>query len=235
MQEANNTTAKKDYKDFKDYEDVLASISMFDLFYYKKINERHYYLFCKFKELVDTYEGYFLITLHSALFSSSEYADCLMNVMREKSDSIRDKIQIEFFEDVYAFLKKDKKQQICQLYEKYKHLWHSSISHDIGIQAIKVSIAYLFVLLGVELPEPMYDFIEFKGKVYVDFDKVDTQSLEEAVKYLGYIPIDFSSPSVIINYYEHFSSKVYSLKNKNKKGILERLRKHKCETKLNTN
>jgi len=135
-------------------------------------------------------------------------------------------------------LKKDKKQQrkeICHLYEKYKHLWHSSISHDIGIQAIKVSIAYLFVLLGVELPEPIYDFIEFKGKVYVDFDKVDTPSLEEAVKYLGYIPIDYSSPSVIINYYEHFSSKVYSLKNKNKKGILERLRKHKCETKLNTN
>ncbi len=226
MQKANNTFMSEDYKEQNT-----------PFYFSKKINEEHYKLFCEHKELVDTYEGYFLITLHSALFSSSEYADCLMNVAREKSDSIRDKIQLKFFEDVYVFLKKDKKQQrkeICQLYEKYKHLWHSSISHDTGIQAIKVSIAYLFVLLGVELPEPLYDFIEFQGKVYVDFDKVDTPSLEEAVKYLGYIPIDSSSPSVIIKYYEHFSGKIYSQKDAIKKSIFERLRKHKCETKLNT-
>jgi len=227
MQETNNTFVSEDFKEQNT-----------PFYFSKKINEEHYKLFCEHKELVDTYEGYFFITLHSALFSSSEYADCLMNVAREKSDSIRDKIQLKFFENVYVFLKKDKKQQrkeICQLYEKYKHLWHSSISHDIGIQAIKVSIAYLFVLLGFELPEPLYDFIEFQGKVYVDFNKVDTPSLEEAVKYLGYIPIDSSSPSAIIEYYEHFSGKIYSQKDTIKKSIFERLRKRKCETKLNTN
>jgi len=35
---------------------------------------------------------------------------------------------------------------------------------------------------------------------------------------------------VLLDYYEHFSRKVYSLKKKSKKGILERLRKHKCKT-----
>ena len=224
MQETNNTFMSKDFKEQNT-----------PFYFSKKINEEHYKLFCEHKELVDTYEGYFFITLHSALFSSSEYADCLMNIAREKSDSIRDKIQLKFFEDVYVFLKKDKKQQrkeICQLYEKYKHLWHSSISHDIGIQAIKVSIAYLFVLLRFELPEPLYDFIEFQGKVYVDFNKVDTLSLEEAVKYLGYIPVDLSSASVLIDYYEHFCHNVYLLKKKNKKGIFSVLRKRKFETKI---
>jgi len=222
MQEANNMFTSEDFDDKNT-----------PFYFSKKINEEHYKLFCEHKELVGTYEGYFLITLHNALFSSSEYADCLMNVVREKSDNIRDKIQLKFFEDVYTFLQKGKKQQrkeICQLYEKYKRLWQSVIPHDISAQAIKVSIAYLFVLLGVELPEPLYDFIEFKGKVYVDFDKVDTPSLEEAVKYLGYIPIDSSSPSVIIEYYEHFSGKIYSLKDTIKKSIFDRLRKRKCET-----
>jgi len=227
MQKANNTFVSEDFKEQNT-----------PFYFSKKINEEHYKLFCEHQELVDTYEGYFLITLHSALFLSNEYADCLMNIAREKSDSIRDKIQLKFLEDVYVFLKKDKKQQrkeICQLYEKYKHLWHSSISHDIGIQAVKVSIAYLFVLLGFELPEPLYDFIEFQGKVYVDFNKVETPSLEEAVKYLGYIPIDSSSPNAIIEYYEHFSGKIYSLKDTIKKSIFDHLRKRKCETKLNTN
>ena len=225
MQETNN---KKDFED-----EAVIIPYFFHEFFYKKINEKHYQLFCEHKELVDTYEGYFLITLHNALFSSSKYADCLMEILQEKKDDIKEKSQIEFFEDVYAFLKKDKKQQrkeICHLYEKYKHLWHSSISHDIGIQAIKVSIAYLFVLLGVELPEPLYDFIEFKGKVYVDFDKVDAPSMNEAIEHLGYIPIDFSSPTVIANYYDRFTNKISSLKYERKKGIFGRLRKHKCKT-----
>jgi len=201
--------------------------------FFKANNDEKYEFLCAHKEIVQRRAGYFLITLHSALFSSSKYTDCLMEILREKSDNIKEKAQIQFFEDVYAFLKKDKKQQrkeICQLYEKYKRLWQSVIPHDISAQAIKVSIAYLFVMLGVEMPEPMYDFIEFNGKVYVDFDKVDTPSLEEAVKYLGYIPTDFSSPSVIANYYEHFSSKIYSLKDTTKKSIFDRLRKRKCKT-----
>jgi len=178
------------------------------------------------------------MTLHSALFSSSEHADCLMNLVREKSDSIREKIQLKFFEDVYAFLKKDKKQQrkeICQLYEKYKRWWQYVLPESIDAQAIKVSIAYLFAMFGVEMPEPEKEFAHFNGKVYVDFAKFDAPQMNEVIEHLGYIPTDFSSPSAIIKYYEHFSGKIYSLKDTIKKSIFGRLRKHKCETKLNTN
>jgi len=191
---------------------------MFDLFYYRKINEEHYNLFCKFKELANIYAGYFLITLHSALFSFSEYADCLMNILNETKSNIigcEGKAQTEFFEDVYAFLKKDKKQQrkeICQLYEKYKRWWHGDLKESICAQAIKVSIAYLFVMLGVEMPEPEEEFMDFQGKVYAHIDEIDGPSMEELVKYLGYIPTDFSNDHALAKYYERFSGQVHSLK-----------------------
>jgi len=204
--------------------------------FFKTMNEEQCEFLREHKELAEKHAGYFFMTLHNALFSTRTCVDCLMDIFREIKPNLvgsEAKVQAEFYEDIYTFLQKGKKQQrkeICQLYEKYKRLWQSVIPHDISAQAIKVSIAYLFVMLGVEMPEPMYDFIEFNGKVYVDFDKVDTPSLEEAVKYLGYIPTDFSSPSVIANYYEHFSSKIYSLKGTTKKSIFDRLRKRKCKT-----
>ena len=86
-----------------------------DFFYASnKINEEHYEFFCTYKEIAKEYAGYFFITLHKALFSSSNYADCLMNVLRETKEKLVDteaKTQAEFYEDVYEFLKKDKKQQ----------------------------------------------------------------------------------------------------------------------------
>jgi len=157
-----------------------------------------------------------------------------MNILREiKSNIIEDKEQVEFFEDVYAFLKKDKKQQrkeICQLYEKYKRWWQYVLPESIDAQAIKVSIAYLFAMLGVEMPEPEKEFARFNGKVYVDFAKFDGPRMNEVIEHLGYIPTDLSSPTVIADYYERFTNKISSLKYERKKGILERLRKHKCET-----
>jgi len=226
MQETNNK---------KDFEDEAVIIPYFiHEFFYKKINEKHYKLFCVHKEIANNYAGYFLMTLHSALFSFSEYTDCLMNILREiKSNIIEDKEQVEFFEDVYAFLKKDKKHQrkeICRLYEKYKRWWQYVLPHDISAQAIKVSIAYLFAMLGVEMPEPEKEFARFNGKVYVDFAKFDAPDINEVIEHLGYIPTDSSSPIVIIEYYEHFSGKIYSLKDTIKKSIFDRLRKRKCET-----
>jgi len=231
MQEINNK---------KEFEDEVVIIPYFiHEFFYKKINEEHYKLFCVHKEIANDYTGYFLMTLHSALFSFSEYTDCLMNILREiKSNIIEDKEQVEFFEDVYAFLKKDKRQQrktICQLYEKYKRWWQYVLPESIDAQAIKVSIAYLFAMLGVEMPEPEKEFARFNGKVYVDFAKFDGPRMNEVIEHLGYIPTDLSSPTVIADYYERFTNKISSLKYERKKGILERLQKHKCKTKLNTN
>jgi len=82
-------------------------------FFYAKhtINEEHYEFFCTYKEIAKEYAGYFFITLHSALFSSSRYADCLIDVLRETKPNLygsETKVQTEFYEDVYAFLKKTK-------------------------------------------------------------------------------------------------------------------------------
>jgi len=194
---------------------------------------------CKYlyrnKEIAISHAGYFFMALHREIFSNGKYVDCMMEVLRGIKSQLwgtEAEVQAEFYEDVYEFLKKDKKQQrkeIYQLYETYKHLWHGGLKESIGAQAIKVSIAYLFVMLGVELPEPEEEFIDFQAKVYVDFDKVDTPTIEEAVKYLGYIPVDLSSESVLSDYYGRFSHKVYLLKKKNKKGIFSVLRQRICE------
>jgi hypothetical protein len=193
---------------------------------------------CKYlywnREIAISHAGYFFMALHREMFSNGKYVECMMEVLRGIKSQLwgaEAEVQAEFYEDVYAFLKKDKKQQmveICLLYEKYKRLWNGGYKESIGRQAIKVSIAYLFVMLGVELPEPEEEFVDFQAKVYVDFDKVDTPSLEEAVKYLGYIPVDLSSESVLMDYYERFSHKVYSLKKKSKKGIFSVLRRRIC-------
>jgi len=219
----------------KEFEGEAVRIPYFiHEFFHKKINEKHYKLFCAHKEIANKYAGYFLMTQHSALFSFSEYSDCLMNILREiKSNIIGEKEQVEFFEDVYAFLKKDKKQQrkeICKLYEKYKRWWQYVLPENIDAEAIKVSIAYLFAMLGVEMPEPEKEFTHFNGKVYVDLTKIDAPSIEELIEHFGFIPTDFSSPTVIADYYERFTNKISSLKYERKKGIFGRLRKHKCET-----
>jgi len=214
-----------------------CSFSGYELFMGEMNGDRCKYLYWN-QDIAISHAGYFFMALHREMFSNSKYVECMMKVLRGIKSQLwgaEAEVQANFYEDAYEFLKKDKKQQrneICQLYEKYKRLWNGGYKESIGGQAIKVSIAYLFAMLGVEMPEPEEEFMNFNAKVYVDFDKVDTPTIEEAVKYLGYIPIDFSSPSVIINYYEHFFHKVYSLKKKNKKGILERLRKRKCETKI---
>jgi len=213
-----------------------CSFSAYELFRGEMDVERCKYLYLN-QKIAISHTGYFFMALHREIFSNGKYVECMMEVLRGIKSQLwgtEAEVQAEFYEDVYEFLKKDKKQQrneICQLYEKYKRVWHGGYKESIGGQAIKVSIAYLFVMLGVELPEPEEEFMDFQAKVYVDFDKVDTPTIEEAVKYLGYIPVDLSSASVLMDYYEHFCHKVYSLKKKSKKGIFSVLRKRKCETK----
>jgi len=198
--------------------------------------ERCKYLYWN-QEIAISHAGYFFMALHREIFSNGKYVECMMEVLRGIKSQLwgtEAEVQAEFYEDVYEFLKKDKKQQrneICQLYEKYKRLWNGGWREGIVAQAIKVSIAYFFVTLGVEIPEPEEEFMNFNAKVYVDFDKADTPTIEEAVKYLGYIPVDLSSASVLIDYYEHFCHNVYLLKKKNKKGIFSVLRQRKCKTK----
>jgi len=229
MQEANNTFSNKDFE-----EEKIPS-SIFEFFYYRKINEEHYEFFCAHKEIVKEYAGYFFITLHSALFSSSKYADCLMNVLRETKEKLvgtEAKIQAEFYEDVYEFLKKDKKQQrkeIFKLCEKYKRVWHGALKESIGAQAIKVSVAYLFIVLGVEIPEPEEKFMDFNARVYVPLDTIESPNVEDLVKHLGFIPTDMSAEHVLMDYYDSFSGRVFTLKF-NTKSIFSSLRKHKCKT-----
>jgi len=214
---------------------MSCSFSAYELFMGEMDAERCKFLYWNNKIAIG-HAGYFFMSLHRELFSNSKYVECMMEVLRGIRSQLfgtEAEVQAEFYEDVYAFLKKDQNQQrgeICQLYEKYKHVWHGGLKESIGAQAIKVSIAYLFVTLGVELPEPEEEFMDFNAKIYVDFDKLDTPTIEQAVKYLGYIPVDLSSESVLIDYYEHFSHKTYSLKKKSKKGIFDRLRKRKCKT-----
>ena len=219
----------------KEFEGEAVRIPYFiHEFFHKKINEEHYKLFCAHKEIANDYAGYFLITLHSALFSFSEYTDCLMNILREiKSNIIEDKEQVEFFEDVYAFLKKDKKQQrkeICQLYEKYKRWWQYVLPESIDAQAIKVSIAYLFAMLGVEMPEPEKEFMDFNAWVYVRLDTFGSPNIEDLIEHLRYIPTDWSAEHVLLDYYNSFSGDVFTLKFYAKKSIFSSLRKHKCKT-----
>ena len=177
---------------------------------------------CKYlyrnKEIAISHAGYFFMALHREIFSNGKYVDCMMEVLRGIKSQLwgtEAEVQAEFYEDVYEFLKKDKKQQrkeIYQLYETYKHLWHGGLKESIGAQAIKVSIAYLFVMLGVEMPEPEEEFMDFQGKVYAHIDEIDGPSMEELVKYLGYIPTDFSNDHALAKYYERFSGQVHSLK-----------------------
>ena len=213
-----------------------CSFSAYELFMGEMNGDRCKYLYWN-REIAISHAGYFFMALHREIFSNGKYVECMMEVLRgikSKLWGVEAEVQADFYVDAYEFLKKDKKQQrkeICQLYEKYKRLWNGGYKESISRQAIKVSIAYIFVVLGVELPEPEEEFMKFNAKVYVDFDKVDTPSLEDAVKYLGYIPVDLSSASVLIDYYEHFSRKVYSLKKKSKKGIFGFLKKRKyCAT-----
>jgi len=214
-----------------------CSFSAYELFMGEMNGDRCKYLY-RNKEIAISHAGYFFMALHREIFSNGKYVDCMMEVLRGIKSQLwgtEAEVQAEFYEDVYEFLKKDKKQQrneICQLYEKYKRLWNGGWREGIAAQAIKVSIAYFFVTLGVEIPEPEEEFMNFNAKVYVDFDKADTPTIEEAVKYLGYIPVDLSSASVLIDYYEHFCHNVYLLKKKNKKGIFSVLRKRKFETKI---
>ena len=214
-----------------------CSFSAYELFTAEMDVERCKYLYWN-QKIAISHAGYFFMALHREIFSNGKYVECMMEVLRSIKSQLwgtEAEVQAVFYEDVYEFLKKDKKLQrneICQLYEKYKRVWHGGWREGIAAQAIKVSIAYFFVTLGVEIPEPEEEFMNFNAKVYVDFDKADTPTIEEAVKYLGYIPVDLSSASVLIDYYEHFCHNVYLLKKKNKKGIFSVLRKRKFETKI---
>jgi len=104
------------------------------------------------------------------------------------------------------------------------------LKESIGAQAIKVSIAYLFVMLGVELPKPEEDFINFNAKVYVPLDTFESPHVEDLIKHLGYIPTDWSAEHVLMDYYDSFSGHVFALKFNTKKNIFSSIWKHKCKT-----
>ena len=213
---------------------------MFDVHnFFKTMNEEQCEFLREHKELAENHAGYFFMTLHNALFSTRTCVDCLMDIFREIKPNLvgsEVKVQADFYEDIYTFLQKSKKQQrkeICQLYEKYKHVWHGGLKESIGAQAIKVSIAYLFIVLGVEIPEPEEKFMDFNARVYVPLDTIESPNVEDLVEHLGYIPTDWSAEHALMDYYDSFSGDVFTLKFNTKKSIFSSLRKRKCETTKN--
>jgi len=202
--------------------------------FFRTMNEEQCEFLRAHKELAEKHAGYFFMTLHNALFSTRTCVDCLMDIFREIKPNLvgsEAKVQAEFYEDIYTFLQKGKKQQrkeICQLYEKYKHVWHGGLKESIGAQAIKVSVAYLFIVLGVEMPEPEKEFMDFDAWVYVRLDTFESPNVEDLIEHLGYIPTDWSAEHVLMDYYDSFSWHLFFQKFGAKKSIFGALR-HKCK------
>jgi len=104
-----------------------CSFSGYELFTGEMNQDRCKYLYWN-QKIAISHAGYFFMALHREMFSNGKYVECMMKVLRGIKSQLwgtEAEVQADFYEDAYEFLKKDKKQQrneICQLYEKYKRL-----------------------------------------------------------------------------------------------------------------
>ena len=159
--------------------------------------------------------GYLIVAIHRTIFDQG--GKCTKELLEianylEPYDSDSRKIR-DFYNEVYERLIKENgknyENNVYEIYNKFKKYIESKdevIKDLLSTRVIKTILGYIGVRDMVTSDE-LDDL--FEPKTYVDFDKLDTPTIEEAVKYLGYIPIEsMADDRTILNYYKSFAKKI---------------------------
>jgi len=159
--------------------------------------------------------GYLIVAIHRTIFDQG--GKCTKELLEianylEPYDSDSRKIR-DFYNEVYERLIKENgknyENNVYEIYNKFKKYIESKdevINDLLSTRVIKTILGYMGVR-DIVTKDELDDL--FEPKTYVDFDKVDTPTIEEAIKYLGYIPIKrVADDRTILNYYKSFAKKI---------------------------
>ena len=159
--------------------------------------------------------GYLIVAIHRTIFEQG--GKCTKELLEianylEPYDSDSRKIR-DFYNEVYERLIKENgknyENNVYEIYNKFKTYIENNnevIKDLLSTRVIKTILGYMGVR-DIVTKDELDDL--FEPKTYVDFNKVDTPTIEEAVKYLGYIPIEsMADDRTILNYYKSFAKKI---------------------------
>ena len=145
--------------------------------------------------------AYLLVAVHRAIFEQGKCVKELLEIMNYLEPYDYDsRVLRDFYNEVYRVMKRGGNyvDNVYEVYNEFKNVGTDSLSS----QVIRMSLGYMGVR-GVVSGDELSDF--FEPVIYVDFNDL---SEEDAIKYLGYIPIEYVDERTILNYYKGFARRV---------------------------
>ncbi|MFP3307513.1 MAG: hypothetical protein RXN93_09315 [Thermocladium sp.] len=145
--------------------------------------------------------AYLIVAVHRAIFEGGKCAKELLEIMNYLEPYDHDsRVLRDFYNEVYRVMRRGGNyvDNVYELYNEFKNIGTNSLSS----QVIKTVLAYMGVR-GIVSMDELSDF--FKPEIYVDFNEV---SEEDAIKYLGYIPIEYVDERTVLNYYKGFARRI---------------------------
>jgi hypothetical protein len=146
--------------------------------------------------------AYLIVAVHRAIFEQGgkcvkELLD-IMNYLEPYDYDSR--VLRDFYNEVYRVMKRGGNyvDNVYEVYNEFKNIGVNSLSS----QVIRMILAYMGVR-GMVTSDELSVFFE---PVYVDFN--DYLSEEDAIKYLGYIPIEDVDGRTVLNYYRSFARRI---------------------------
>jgi len=156
--------------------------------------------------------AYLIVAIHRAIFEQG--GKCVKELLEianylEPYDSDSRKLR-DFYNEVYERLIKENgknyESNVYEIYNKFKKYIESKdevIKDLLSTRVIKTLLGYMGVR-DIVTKDELDDL--FEPKTYVDFDQA--LSKEDAIKYLGYIPIEDVDERTLLNYYKGFARRI---------------------------
>ena len=148
--------------------------------------------------------AYLLVAIHRTIFEQG--GKCTKELLEianylEPYDDDSRKLR-DFYNEVYARVIKRSGNYVDNVYEVYNEFKYVGAGDSLSSQVIRMSLGYMGVR-GVVSRDELSGF--FEPMIYVDFNEV---SKEDAIKYLGYIPIEEEDERTTLNYYKGFARRI---------------------------
>jgi len=147
--------------------------------------------------------AYLIVAVHRAIFEQGgkcvkELLD-IMNYLEPYDHDSR--VLRDFYNEVYARVIKRSGNYVDNVYEVYNEFKkYIESENSLSSQVIRISLG----IMGVRgVVGDISDF--FEPVIYVDFNDL---SKEDAIKYLGYIPIEDVDERTVLNYYKDFARRI---------------------------
>jgi len=148
--------------------------------------------------------AYLIVAVHRAIFEQGKCVKELLEIMNYLEPYDYDShVLRDFYNEVYARVIKRGGNYVDNVYEVYNEFkkYIGTGINSLSSQVIRMSLGYMGVR-GVVGDVSGF----FEPGIYVDFN--DYLSKEDAIKYLGYIPIEDVDERTILNYYKGFARRI---------------------------